>query len=137
MRNFSLLIERLDETTKSQEKTNALVEYFKGASSADAAYAVYFLVGKKLQPTLPTRILRRAAARSANIPDWLFEETYQWVGDLAETAATVAQGQITPDHMSLAQWIDHRINPILRLQNQNKSTLWSNFGNPAAHSIAS
>jgi len=115
MRNFSLLIERLDETTKSQEKTNALVEYFKGAPSADAAYAVYFLVGKKLQPTLPTRILRRAAARSANIPDWLFEETYQWVGDLAETAATVAQGQITPDQMSLAQWIDHRINPILRL----------------------
>ena len=114
MRNFSLLIERLDETTKSQEKTNALVEYFKDAPSADAAYAVYFLVGKKLQPSLPSRILRRAAAQSANIPDWLFEETYQWVGDLAETAATVAQGHTTADEMSLSQWIDLRLNPILR-----------------------
>jgi DNA ligase-1 len=132
MRNFSLLIERLDETTKSQEKTAALVEYFSSASSADAAYAVYFLVGKKLQPTLPTRILRRAAARSANIPDWLFEETYQWVGDLAETAATVAQGQSTPDEMSLAQWIELRLTPMLRLPDSEQIDalveLWKHSG---------
>ena len=33
--------------------------------------------------------LRSWAAEEAGIPDWLFEESYQAVGDLAETIALV------------------------------------------------
>ncbi len=92
MRAFARLYQRIDETTKTNDKVSAIREYFAGASNADAAYAIYFLLGNKLKPSLPTRIIRQAAASSAEIPDWLFEETYQWVGDLAETAAAMAKG---------------------------------------------
>ena len=92
MRAFARLYQRIDETTKTNDKVSAIREYFADASNADAAYALYFLLGNKLKPSLPTRIIRQAAARSAEIPDWLFEETYQWVGDLAETAAAMAKG---------------------------------------------
>ena len=36
---------------------------------------------------MPTRKLRAWAAEEAGIPDWLFEECYHAVGDLAETIA--------------------------------------------------
>lgn len=114
MLGFSLLIQRLDETTKTQEKLAALVEYFRSSSTSEAAHAVYFLLGNKLKPTLPARVLRRAAAVSGEIPDWLFEETYQWVGDLAETAAVVARGSENKQVSSLVEVLNEWLKPIAR-----------------------
>ena len=65
MKAFAKLYQRIDETTKTNDKVSAIREYFAGASNADAAYALYFLLGNKLKPSLPTRIIRQAAASSA------------------------------------------------------------------------
>jgi DNA ligase-1 len=97
-----------------------MVEYFAESSSADAAYAIYFLMGHKLKPTFPTRIIRLAAARSAQIPDWLFEETYQWVGDLAETAASMARGMSSGNPETLSQTVEQRLIPLLHLAGPSK-----------------
>jgi DNA ligase-1 len=50
---------------------------------------VYFLAGGKPRQVVPTALLRELACQRAGIPDWLFEECYQAVGDLAETIAHV------------------------------------------------
>ena len=34
---------------------------------------------------IPTRLLRRLALEATGLPEWLVEESYQNVGDLAET----------------------------------------------------
>ncbi|MFN9911829.1 MAG: ATP-dependent DNA ligase, partial [Pirellulaceae bacterium] len=81
MRDFAQLYRQLDATTRSSEKVRTLVDYLRNATEADAAYAIYFLMGEKLRPTLSSRLLRQAAIEAAAIPSWLFEETYQWVGD--------------------------------------------------------
>ncbi|MEK0426610.1 MAG: hypothetical protein RJB11_2701, partial [Planctomycetota bacterium] len=114
MRQFARLYQRLDETTKTNEKLLAMRDYFAEASSDDAAYALFFLLGNKLKPSLPTKIIRKAAARSANVPDWLFEETYQWVGDLAETAAAMAVGTDSTKHETLCRTVSQSIIPLLQ-----------------------
>lgn len=113
MRQFARLYQQLDETTKTNDKLLAMQNYFAQASSDDAAWALFFLLGNKLKPTLPTKVIRLAAARSANIPDWLFEETYRWVGDLAETAAAMALGTDAENDETLHQTITQSIIPLL------------------------
>ena len=49
--------------------------------------AVYFLTGRKLKRLVGSRDLREAATAAAGIPAWLFEASYDAVGDLAETIA--------------------------------------------------
>ena len=114
MREFAKLYQRLDETTKTNDKVSAMRDYFSQASGSDAAYALYFLLGNKLKPSLPTRIIRRAARLGAGVPEWLFEETYQWVGDLAETAAAMAKGQSQGGQETLSETIAERLLPLLR-----------------------
>ena len=46
---------------------------------------MYFLAGGKPRQVVPTGTLRALACQLAGIDDWLFEENYQAVGDLAET----------------------------------------------------
>ena len=87
MKAFADLYTALDETTKTTEKVGALGDYFGRASPADAAWAVYFLIGRKPRQVVPTPKLRAWAAEEAGIPDWLFQESYDAVGDIAETIA--------------------------------------------------
>jgi DNA ligase-1 len=106
MIRFAELYHRLDSTTKTNEKIAAMVAYFSTADPADAAWATYFLSGNKLRRLVPTKLLRQWAAQEASIPDWLFEESYHAVGDLAETLAMVVPpGKLETD-MSLAQWVE-------------------------------
>ena len=89
MHRFAQLYEALDASTATGAKVAALVRYFAQAPAADAAWAVYFLAGGKPRQVVPTAVLRATACRIAGVDEWLFEECYQAVGDLAETIAHV------------------------------------------------
>ena len=73
MNHFADLYTTLDETNKTSEKVAALVHYFQQAQPEDAAWAVYFLTGRKPRQVVPTKLLRAWAAQQAGIPDWLFK----------------------------------------------------------------
>ncbi|MFM8766845.1 MAG: hypothetical protein ACKOD9_03435, partial [Rubrivivax sp.] len=87
MRRFADLFQQLDASTATTAKVAAMVDYFTQAPPEDAAWAVYFLAGGKPRQVVPTAQLRQTACAVAAIDDWLFEECYQAVGDLAETIA--------------------------------------------------
>src|SRR5256885_422494 len=107
MKAFADLYAALDATTKTSEKVDALARYFAGASAADAAWAVYFLSGRKPRQAVPTRKLLEWGAEVAGIPGWLFDESHDVVGDLAEAIALVlptpAHGQDRPLAESVEQ----------------------------------
>jgi len=114
MREFAALYRALDSTTSTRARRIALAAYFGKAPPADAAWAVYFLCGGKPRQAVPVKLLRAIAAERAQIPDWLFEESYQAVGDLAETIAlllppAIAAGSTVPLH----EWVEQR---LLRLR---------------------
>ena len=89
MKDFAELFTALDRSTASSAKRAALLAYFRQASAADAAWAVYFLAGGKPRQLVPAKILRAAAQAASGLPAWLFDECYEAVGDLAETIALV------------------------------------------------
>lgn len=112
MRDFARLYTRLDETTSTNGKLAALREYFAAAEPADAAWAVYFLAGNKPRQVVPTRVLRALGARVAGIPDWLFDEAYDAVGDLAETIAHLLPAAGRGSDRPLAEWVEQRLLPL-------------------------
>jgi DNA ligase-1 len=113
MKRFAELYTRLDSSTATIDKVAALKEYFAAAPAADAAWAVYFLAGGKPRQVVPTSQLRRIACEVARIDEWLFEECYQAVGDLAETIAHVLPPPTRSSEAGLAHWVEER---LLRLR---------------------
>ena len=89
MIRFAELYHELDSSTKTNDKVAALVDFFSKANAEDAAWATFFLAGNRLKQLVPTKRLRQWAAEAANIPTWLFEESYHSVGDLAETISLI------------------------------------------------
>ena len=57
MKRFAELYTRIDGTTSTNAKVAALVEYLAAAPAADAAWALFFLTGRRLKRLLPTRLL--------------------------------------------------------------------------------
>jgi DNA ligase-1 len=112
MRVFAALFAELDASTATLDKVAALRRYFTTAPAEDAAWAVYFLAGGKPRQVVPTALLRATACREASLPDWLFEESYQAVGDLAETIALVLPPPEAPRDLGLAAWMEQRLLPL-------------------------
>ncbi|KND54789.1 ATP-dependent DNA ligase LigC [Candidatus Paraburkholderia kirkii] len=109
MKRFATLYAALDATTSTNDKLEALIAYFAGAEPEDAAWASYFLAGGKPRQSVPTRLLTEVARERAGLPEWLFEESYQAVGDLAETIAHVLPPASRESSLGLAQWIEERV----------------------------
>ncbi len=87
MRAFAELYAALDETTRTNDKVAAMARYFAAAPPADAAWALYFLSGRKPRQVISTRRLSEWAIEVVGIPPWLFSECHDAVGDFAETVA--------------------------------------------------
>ena len=71
----------------------------------DAAWAVYFLAGGKPRQMVPTKRLKALAQQAAGLPEWLFDESYEAVGDLAETIALLLPPPAEPADVPLAEWM--------------------------------
>ncbi|WP_459206462.1 ATP-dependent DNA ligase [Pseudomonas sp. MLB6B] len=112
MKAFAELYLRLDATTSSNAKLLALREYFAEAPPNDAAWAVYFLAGGRPRQLVPTRVLRELATQLSGLPDWLFEESYQAVGDMAETISLLLPESAYLSDEGLAQWVEAYLLPL-------------------------
>lgn len=85
MKAFAELFTAIDQTTKTNAKVDALVEYFSVADERDAVWAVALLSGNRPKRTVKTAELKSWCYDLAGVAEWLFEESYHIVGDLAET----------------------------------------------------
>lgn len=112
MKRFARLYAELDASTGTLAKVAALRRYFAEAPAADAAWAVYFLAGGKPRQTINARALRDFAIDASGLPAWLFEESYQAVGDLAETIALLLPPPARADDTGLAEWVERRLLPL-------------------------
>ncbi len=112
MQAFAALFDALDTSTATSDKVAALVRYFQQAPAEDAAWAVYFLAGGKPRQVVPTAVLREAACRAAGVDAWLFEESYQAVGDLAETIAHILPPGSAGSSLGLSTWMHERLLPL-------------------------
>ncbi|MET0293061.1 MAG: ATP-dependent DNA ligase [Steroidobacteraceae bacterium] len=114
MRRFATLFDELDTTTATNLKVDALRRYFAAAPPADAAWAAYILSGRKLKRVVGPALIRGWLTESSGLPAWLVDETYESVGDLAETVALLVPtpGAVASEDLSLTTWIEDRLLPL-------------------------
>ena len=112
MKAFADLYDRLDATTSSNAKLAAMQDYFRTAAPADAAWAVFFLAGGKPRQMVSSKVLREMALAASALPAWLFEESYQAVGDLAETIAWLLPPSQHTSAEGLAIWVQDKLLPL-------------------------
>ena len=115
MQLFTQLYDEIDRTMSTNAKVAAMARYFGAASHADAAWAVFFLTGRRLKRLLPYAAISDWARAATGIEPWLLAECYAVVGDGAETVALVLDqlpaSAPEPD-LSLAAWVEQRILPL-------------------------
>ncbi len=112
MKAFAALYRELDATTSNLTRQAALQQYLRSADAADAAWAVYFLAGGKPRQLVPTKVLRALAQEAAGLPEWLFIESYDAVGDLAETIALLLPAPTATHGLGLAVWVEQHLLPL-------------------------
>lgn len=87
MKDFALLVDRLSATTKTNEKLQALVDYFSTAGDRDKVWMIALFSGRRPRRTISSTLLREWCAEFCAVPRWLLDEAYHTVGDLSETIA--------------------------------------------------
>jgi DNA ligase-1 len=105
MKKFADLITRLDQSNKTGDKLDALIAFFQTSSSEDLMWGIAIFSNRRPKRQVNTKQLRTWCQEKAGIPDWLFEECYQSVGDLAETIALLLPPGNYSDSKSLSDWI--------------------------------
>lgn len=114
MKAFAALYQRLDRSTATLDKRAALVAYFRDAQPHDAAWALYLLSGGKVggarRKIAASGELRAWIAEAAVLPSWLVADSYDQVGDLAETLTLLLDDppERAPDR-PLADWIERHL----------------------------
>ncbi|SEL15917.1 ATP-dependent DNA ligase [Parapedobacter koreensis] len=87
MKLFTQLFVTIDQTTKTNDKVAAIVDYLRHSDDRSSLYAIALLIGNRPKRPVKTADLKLWAADMSEIPYWLFEESYHIVGDLAEAIA--------------------------------------------------
>lgn len=129
MREFTRLYDAIDSTTSTNAKVAAMAAYFASAPKGDAAWAVFFLTGRRLKRLLQYAVIHDWTMAATGIERWLVEECYAVVGDGAETAALLLDQvpTVAEPPLDLAAWIEGRILRLKQLDppaQQREVTSW-------------
>lgn len=106
MKDFVQLFNALDQTNSTLKKVAALKDYFDKSDDSDKLWTIAILSHKRPKRTVKTTFLRQWAAELGGIPDWLFEDAYHTVGDLAESIALIVPEAESSNNKSLSEWIE-------------------------------
>jgi DNA ligase-1 len=112
VKDFAELYAALDATNKTNEKVAALKRFWSAAAPADAAWAATFLLGRRPKRLFESRKLAQWAIEEAGVPDWLFGECYQAVGDSAEMIALLLPPPTASTDLPLHYWVEERMLPM-------------------------
>jgi len=129
MHRFATLFDAIDRTTSTNAKVAAMADYFADAPREDAAWAVFFLTGRRLKRLVPSAAIQEWTLAATGLPSWLLSECWSVVGDGAEIAALVLdQLPAAPsEDLPLSKWVEERIIPLKTLSaevQQTRVTEW-------------
>lgn len=91
-----------------------MAEYFEKMPFEDSAWALFFLSGHKIKRLIGSRKLFEWCQEAVNLPTWLIQESYDAVGDIAETIALLCSvnDENFDNRRSLSQWLNEKILPL-------------------------
>ena len=105
MKAFAQLFLSLDETNKTNQKVKVLVDYLLAVSDEDKINMLALFTGRKPKRQINSTQLKNWAMELTQIPEWLFKESYDVVGDLAETISLLLPPPKHEQNKTLSEWI--------------------------------
>uniref|UniRef100_A0A832H1K9 DNA ligase (ATP) n=1 Tax=Oscillatoriales cyanobacterium SpSt-402 TaxID=2282168 RepID=A0A832H1K9_9CYAN len=124
MQRFTQLFQQIDSTTSTNEKVQALKQYFQEEEPANAVWALYLLLGKTRKRLITSRILREVFLQVPDIPEWLFADCYAHVGDSAEVIALlladVLSANETQSDIPLHRWMKEIIPQVKTVKSEDE-----------------
>ena len=87
MKQFAALVNILGSSTKTNDKLEALQDYFATASPKDKVWVIAIFSGRRPKRMVNATLLQNWCIEVTGLSYWLFDECYHTVGDLAETIA--------------------------------------------------
>jgi DNA ligase-1 len=127
MKLFANLIRILDSTNKTNAKVEALTDYFRQAPASDKVWTIALLSHRRPPRPVNTTLLRLWANELANIPMWIFEESYHIVGDLAETIGLIIPTTDVSSDKSLTTFLEEITTLKKKSEVEKKAYLHENW----------
>ncbi|CAN5717731.1 ATP-dependent DNA ligase [soil metagenome] len=91
---FAQLIHLIGISTKTNDKLDALIQYFATTDDRDKVWTIAMFSGRKPKRSVSPAQLQQWCIEITGHPQWLFNECYHTVGDLSETIALLLPKQI-------------------------------------------
>ena len=111
MKLFAELVFALGNSTKTNDKLDALSDYFATADDKDKVWVIAIFSGRRPKRAVNVSRLQEWCIELSGLPEWLFEESYHTVGDLAETIALLLpENKISGGSFSLHYFLEQLIN---------------------------
>jgi DNA ligase-1 len=108
--NFVSLYRKIDQTNSTLDKVDALREFFVLADRDESDLTISLILGNLPPRRLKTKDLLSIVLQKTNVPEWLFDEAYASVGDLAETISLmVAKPESTAFEGDLSIWLKENL----------------------------
>ncbi len=118
MELFTALVTALGAATKTNDKLDALANYFKQAGDSDRVWVIALFSGRRPKRLVNARILMQWCIELTMLPAWLVDESYHTVGDLAETIALLLPPN---NHKKETRSVSWYMNEFIRLQSAPES----------------
>lgn len=106
IRLFADLVYYLGTHTKTNDKLEAIVRYFREADDRDKVWMIAMFSGRRPRRTISGQKLAEWCAELVGLPLWLFAESYHTVGDLSETIALLIPDSSVTSDKSLAWYVE-------------------------------
>jgi len=106
MKTFANLINALDSTNKTNLKLEAIDRFLWEADDSDKLWFLALFTGRRPKRNVNTALMRQWAMEAAQIPEWLFLESYSSVGDLGETISLILPRPVNYIERNLSEWMD-------------------------------
>ncbi|MEQ9440534.1 MAG: ATP-dependent DNA ligase [Cyclobacteriaceae bacterium] len=119
MKQFAQLYAQLDQTNKTNDKVALLKEYFAAAPDLDKLWTIAFFSHKRPKRPVTSTLLKAWTMELAGLPEWLFQESYASVGDLAETISLLLPPPVKTQDQPLSYWINY-LQSLTRLEETDK-----------------
>jgi DNA ligase-1 len=118
MEQFAELVNILGTSTKTNDKLDALSNYFATASDKDKVWVIAIFSGRRPKRVVNATQLATWCIELNELQPWLFEESYHVVGDLAETIALLLPETISS---SASHPLHHYLETLVTIEKENES----------------
>src|SRR5437773_2422684 len=119
MRLFAELVTTLGTSTKTNEKLDALSEYFATANDKDKVWVIAIFSGRRPKRAVNSTQLWTWCNELVGLPYWLFEECYHSVGDLGETIALLLPEAINEE---ASHPLHYYLETLIAVEKQEEAT---------------